>query len=64
MNLPKQIHLTLDNGNYRLSAITHNNTPIGWHPASSHEENSSYLAQPDLLLELLTRLFYGEPNER
>ena len=60
MNLPKQIHLVLDNGNYRLSAIT----PIGWHPASSHEENSSYLAQPDLLLELLTRLLYGEPNER
>ncbi len=64
MILPKQIHLILDNGNYRLSTIAHNNTPIGWHPASSDEENSSYLVPPDLLPELLSRLFHGELNER
>ena len=63
MNLPKQIHLILDNGNYRLSAITHNNTTIGWHPASSDEENSSYLVQLELLFVLLAQLFQGERND-
>ena len=62
MNLPKQIHLTLDNDKYRLSVINHNNTQTGWHPAN--EDNSLYLVPPDLLPELLSRLFHGEPNER
>lgn len=64
MSLPKQIHLILDNGNYRLSAITSDNIPTGWHPAASDEDNSFYLVPPDLLLELLSRLFHGELNER
>ena len=64
MNLPKQIHLTLDNGNYRLSIINNNNTSKGWHPAASDEDNSSYLVPPDLLPELLHRLFNGELNEQ
>ena len=64
MNLPKQIHLTLDNDKYRLSIVTHNNIQVGWHPAASDEDNSSYLVPPDLLPELLSRLFHGEPNER
>ena len=62
MNLPKQIHLTLDNDKYRLSIVTHNNTQVGWHPAN--EDNSLYLVPPDMLFELLSSLFNGEFNER
>jgi hypothetical protein len=53
MNLPKQIHLVLDNDKYRISITNSNNYISGWHPGNSPEVNQTSLIPPELLPELI-----------
>ncbi len=53
MNLPKQIHLVLNNDKYQISIINSNNYISGWHPGNSPEVNETSLIPPELLPELI-----------
>ena len=63
MNLPKQIHLILENNLYRFSVLTPDNRTVGWKPSNSDQVNESSLVPPELIPELLHNLLFGSTDE-
>ena len=63
MNLPKQIHLVLENNRYRLSVLTQDDRVVGWSPSNDNQTNEASLVHPELVPELLHNLLFGATDE-
>ena len=63
MNLPKQIHLVLENNRYRLSVLTQDDRVVGWSPSNDNQTNEASLVPPELVPELLHNLLFGATDE-